>query len=295
MPTKFNKSTDSEHKEKLDSNLLSALWRTGIAIAGEKAEFEILTSFVGQGAEVKVTGKSEKGKKLGKVSGQMKNNKFIGSLDIPDELKRDDAVYFEVELSKNGIKDESNHIPVLPIKVSNMKWSAKEARRGDLLKLTADVKGCYDGTEVVITIYQFDRDNIHDKIVEIPAEISKEKLELLWEFQFYEDTGEIPTDDEMKNYGGKYSNPEYFFTIKIAGVEFGKKQESGLLTFKDSFETQLVDRDGQPIPDRDYELTLPDGTKQKGKTDKEGKIFLKDVPPGNITIEFPEPPENASQ
>jgi len=179
--------------------------------------------------------------------------------------------------------------------VSNMKWSAKEARRGDLLKLTADVKGCYEGTEVIVTIYEYDRDNIHDKIIDIPAEINKEKLELMWEFQFYNDTGEIPTDEELKNYGGKYSNPEYFFTLKIAGVEFGKKQESGLLTFKDSYETQLVDRDGQPIPDRDYELLLPDGTKSKGKTDKEGKIYLKDVPPGNITIEFPEPQENASQ
>ncbi len=295
MPTKFNKATDSQHQEKLESTLLSALWRAGVAIAGETAEFEVLTSFVGQGADIKITGKSEKGKKLGKVSGQMKNNKFVGSLDIPDDLKRDDAVFFEVDLSKNGIKDESNHIPVLPIKVSNMKWSAKEARRGDLLKLTADVKGCYEGTEVIVTIYEYDRDNIHDKIIDIPAEINKEKLELMWEFQFYNDTGEIPTDEELKNYGGKYSNPEYFFTLKIAGVEFGKKQESGLLTFKDSYETQLVDRDGQPIPDRDYELLLPDGTKSKGKTDKEGKIFLKDVPPGNITIEFPEPQENASQ
>ncbi len=289
MPTKFNKSTDSQHQEKLESTLLSALWRGGIAIAGESAEFEILTSFVGQGAEVKATGKSENGKKLGKVSGQMKNNKFIGTFKIPDDIKRDDPIFFEVDLSKDGISGESNHIPVLPIKVSNMKWSAKEVRRGDFLKLTADVKGCYDGMEITVTIYEYDKNNVHDKIIDIPAEINDEKLELNWEYQYFDDTGQIPTDAEMKNYGGKYSPPEYFFTLNIAGVEFGKKQESGLLTFKDSYETQLVDRDGQPIPDRDYELVLPDGSKSKGKTDKEGKIFIDDVPPGNITIEFPEP------
>jgi len=284
---KFSKGTDSEHEIKLDSHLISATWRSGVAYAGLSVGFEVETAFVGNGADIKVTGQSDGGKKLGKVSGKIRNNKFIGEFDVPEDTETGDEIYFEADISSDGLSGESNRIMVLPpIKVSNMKWSASEARRGDILRLTAELKNAQNGMEVKVIIYEYDRDNAHDKITELPAEIKDEKLEILWEYEYHEDSDEIPTQEELEKYGGSYNPPEYFFTIKIGETEFGKDQESGILEFKDWIEIELVDDEGNPIPDKEYEITLADGTKQEGTLDEEGKVRLEDIPPGNFTIKY---------
>jgi hypothetical protein len=54
MEYKFNKATDEEHKIKVDSNLLYAVWKTGYARGGAEAKLEVRTSFVGQGAKIEV-------------------------------------------------------------------------------------------------------------------------------------------------------------------------------------------------------------------------------------------------
>ncbi len=284
---KYTKSTDQEHEIKLDSQLISAVWRAGVAVAGQKVGLEVLTSFVGNGAPVKIKGSSENGKKLGKINGKINNNKFIGELTIPKDVELDDEVYFEVELSKNGLSGESPRIPVVsPIKVTNMKWSAKEARRGDIVTLSADIEGAREGTEVAIIVYEYDADGVHDKIVELTAVVKGKKIEFDWEYEYYEDTDEVPTQEEMERYGKSYNPPEYFFVIDYHGQRFGKKQESGLLLFKDYVEIELKNQRGEPVPDEEYILTLPDGTTREGKLDKEGRALEKDVPPGKCNIEF---------
>jgi hypothetical protein len=288
MPLKFNKSTDEEHKEKLDSYLISASWKQGFAIAGQQALFEVFTAFVGNGAEIKVTGKSENGEKLGKIKDTIFNNCYVGKFDIPDDMEMDDLIYFEVDFPKNGISGESNRIPVFPpVKVTNMKWSAKEARRGDVLTLSAEVYGVKDKTEATITIYEYDRDGLNDRIVELPVEVKNQKVEVKWEYQYFEDTDEIPSEWELQEYGKSYNPPEYFFTIKLGDTEYGKKQESGLLLFKDWIEVELLDSNGQPVPNQDYILRLPDGTEKRGQLDGDGKARVEDVPPGKFRIVFP--------
>jgi hypothetical protein len=283
---KYNKGTDSEQEIKLESQLIYAAWRKGVAHVGGTAEFEVMTALVGNGAKIKIKGKSESGKKLGKISDVIKNNKFVGEFDIPADMEIDDAVYFEVDLSGNGLSGESNRIPVAPaIGVTNMKWSAKEARRGDLLTLSADISGCYNGTEATVTIYEYDRDNIHDKIVAIPAKVDKDKIEIKWEYEYHEDTDEIATDEELKEYGKSYNPPEYFFVVEIDGQKFGRDQESGLLEFKDYIEFDLRDEDGDPLAKADYVLHLPDGSERRGTVDEYGRGREEDIPPGDVEIE----------
>jgi hypothetical protein len=158
MDLKFTKSTDTEHEIELESSLISASWRSGKAIAGQTATFEVHTAFVGEGATIKIKGKSEKGKKLGTIKDVIKRNKYVGEFEIPEDTELDDMVYFEVELPKNDLEGESNRIPVFPpVQVFNLKWSAKEARRGDVLTLSADTNGLRDHTEVSVIIYEYDR------------------------------------------------------------------------------------------------------------------------------------------
>ncbi|MEW6015569.1 MAG: hypothetical protein AB1690_09615 [Candidatus Zixiibacteriota bacterium] len=288
MPLKFNKSTDEEHKEKLEPSLITATWKQGFAIAGQQALFEVFTAFVGNGAEIKVTGKSENGDKLGKIKDTIFNNCYVGKFDIPDDTDMDDLIYFEIDFPKNGISGESNRIPVYPpVKVTNMKWSAKEARRGDVLTLSAEVYGVKDKTEATVTIYEYDRDGLNDRIVELPVEVKNQKIEVKWEYQYFEDTDEIPSEWELQEYGKSYNPPEYFFTVKLGDTEYGKKQESGLLLFKDWIEVELLDSNSQPVPNQDYILRLPDGTEKRGQLDGDGKARVEDVPPGKFRIVFP--------
>jgi hypothetical protein len=288
MELKFTKSTDTEHKIELESALISASWRCGKAIAGRSASFEVLTAFVGEGAPIKITGKSENGKKLGKIKTAIKRNKYVGEFEIPEDTEIDDMVYFEVELPKNDLEGESNRIPVFPpVQVFNLKWSAKEARRGDILTLSADVNGLRDKEEVTVIIYEYDRDGTHDKIIELPATVMNKRIQLQWEYEYHEDTDEIATQEELDKYGKTYNPPEYFFTVKVEDTEFGKQeQESGLLEFKDWIEIELVDDNGKPMPNEKYVLHLPDGNKRQGILDVNGFAKEENIPPGKVDIEF---------
>ncbi len=285
----FTKGTDTEHEIKLTSSLVYANWRAGVAYGGQTVGIEVGTAFVGNGAKIEIKGKTANGKKLGKIKDVIKNNKFVGELEIPEDIEFDDEVYFEVKLSKNGISGESDSIPTHPaVRVTNLAWSAAEARSGETVTLTADIAGVRSGTEVTLTIYEHDQDSAHDKIVEMPAAVTDERIELDWEYEYHEDSDEIPTQSEMEQFGGQYNPPEYFFTIKLGDTEFGREQESGLLTFKDWIEVVLANEDGSPCADSDYKITLADGSEREGTLDADGRARIEDVPPGQFSVFFPE-------
>jgi hypothetical protein len=178
-------------------------------------------------------------------------------------------------------------LAVPSVKITNLKWSAQEARRGDIVTMSAEVKGASEGCDGKIVIYEYDADGAHDRITELPVKVQKDKIELKWAYEYHEDTDEIPTTEELKKYGKNYNPPEYFFTVDIGGVTAGKKQESKLLTFKDWVDVHLTDGLGRAIANEDYILHLPDGTTRKGKLSADGRAREADVPPGKYRFEFP--------
>jgi hypothetical protein len=172
------------------------------------------------------------------------------------------------------------------INITNLKWGQEEARRGDIVKLSADIEGIPDDSEVMIYIYEHDQDGAHDFIAKFPVIVKDKKIETEWEYEYHEDTDEIPTDEELKEYGRSYNPPEYFFVVDVYGAKFGKEQESGLLEFKDWIEISLKDEKGVAMGDIEYELTLPDNSTRKGKLDSNGRATEKDVPPGRSKVRF---------
>jgi len=288
MELSFNRNTDQEHKEKMSPVLISAEWSVGMAFGGQSASFVVRTLMVGQGAPVKITGKSAQGKLLGKVNGKIMGNKFTGELDVPFDIQIGDEIWFEVSFPKNSIDGESNRIPAFPaIEVTEMKWSEAEARRGDVLTLSAKVKGAPEEADAKIVIYEYDQDGSHDLIVDILTKVKLGRIKLLWEYEYHEDTDEIPTEEEMQRYGRSYNPPEYFFTIKINEHELGKSdQDSGLLRFKDWIELKLNDHCGNPMANREYVLHLPDGSTRNGHLDANGRSVEEDIPPGRCKLEL---------
>ena len=134
-----------------------------------------------------------------------------------------------------------------------------------------------------IAIYEHDADEAHDLIAEVEADVKGGKVETEWEYEYHEDTDEIPTDAELGKAGKKYAHPEYFFVVRVAS----KEAKSGILKFQDWMELRPKDAQGDPVPNRDYVVTFADGSERKGKLDGEGYARIEDVPPGPLRIRFP--------
>lgn len=285
MALEYTKSADTKHKVTLDSRLIYAEWVQSLAYAGLAVGVEVGTLMVGDGAPVKIKACNEKGKKLGELEGTMVRNRFRGKIVIPEKVKMGEFVYFEVKLSKNGLSGESNRIVVLPApKVYGLQWSSSEARRGDELTLTANLENVINETEVTVIIYEHDADGAHDKIVELPTKVHDEKIKLVWEYQYVDDTDDILTQSELEQYDESYNPPEYFFTVKLAETEFGKNQESGLLRFKDFIDLFVKWDDGTPISEGRYRLRLPNGQEMNDDLDEDGHLRIDDTDPGPFAL-----------
>ena len=50
---------------------------------------------------------------------------------------------------------------------------------------------------------------------------------------------------------------------------------------------------GEPIAKVNYALTLGNGKSVTGKTDAEGKLYLDELPPGNVKLSFPDLDDDA--
>ncbi len=289
MNTKYTVPTDSPQKIVVESQLIYAMWLQGRAYAGFEAEFEVKTILVGDGGKVKVTCRTEKGRKLDKVEGVIVLDRFRGKVLIPENVKVDDYVYLEVELPKHGLSIESNGIPVRPpLEVSSMKWSKSEIRRDEEVKLTCNfTNGVEEGDKVTVIIYEYDNNGNHDVVVKIPTEIKNNKVELDWKFIYQDDTDDIPTEEELKKYGRHYNPPEYFFVVMVDNIPVGKNQESGLLKFKDNLTVELFSEDQSPVSGSECKFLLANGVEINYSTDSNGFVRLNDIVPGPVTVKFP--------
>jgi hypothetical protein len=284
----YDCSTDSEHVIKLESQLVAAVWLSATAPAGRAVCFEVLTALVGEGAKIKVTGTSENGARLGQVSGKVYCNRFSGEFSVPDDARLGDKVYFTVSLPDNGLEAESGRISVVPpIRVAGMRWSSDQVRRGDIVTMSADITGLPNGSEIEFVLLEHSSRGAHERVAVIPANVSNDRVEAQWEFEYHSNTNDIPTQAELEPYGGSYSPPRYFFVIRADGQDFGREQESGLLEFRDVINMEFADPDGSPLADEDYAITLPDGTQREGKLDSQGRLHIDDAPPGPVVVSLP--------
>jgi len=112
MQTIWSLFTGRKNKLSVASKLKCIRWSKGHAHAGAEAEFELRTLCVGDGAKVKVTCRTQKGKKLDKVEGVVFRNRWRGSVVITGKMKAGDCVYLEAKLSKIKIEGVSNLIPI---------------------------------------------------------------------------------------------------------------------------------------------------------------------------------------
>ena len=59
-----------------------------------------------------------------------------------------------------------------------------------------------------------------------------------------------------------------------------------MLEYYDCLEIEILDEEGNPIPEIEYILTLSNGEYRTGKLDSRGKSLEERVPPGYHRVEF---------
>ncbi|MBN1212788.1 MAG: hypothetical protein JXA92_09450 [candidate division Zixibacteria bacterium] len=287
---KYTIPTDRTNEIQLESQLLSLNWNSATAGPGHVVAYQVLTSFVGYGAPIKITIKNDSGETLAKFDDKVRSNIYIGSFNVPEDCEPGDSLYFEVSLPKNGLKGESEKIfVILPVEPVEMKWSADKVRREDIVTLTVKTHKCPNMTPAKIIIYEYNEFGCHIKVTEMYSSIIDDRLEIDWRFDYPDDTAKIPTQKEMQKYGGAYSAPAYFFKVIINDTSYGDKQKSGLLYFTDFIELELIDETDQPVPEAAFALVPPDGSAAlEGRLDQNGFVRLEDVPPGPYDLDFPD-------
>jgi hypothetical protein len=267
-------------KVKLESDIQQVYWTRRAAAPGGSVGLEVFTHHVGNNAELKIDLTDKSGKSHGSFTDKIYGNHFWGPVKVPADAKEE--LYATVKLSKHGLSKKSTPLIILPpVQITNPKWDKKEARRGDILKLTADLKDVPDGVEAMVEIWEHDADGVHDFITKFPVQVKSKRIEAEWEFEYHEDTDDIPTTGEAEK---GYHPPEYFFRVKVGEVT----AESGLLEFKDWIEIELIDDEGNPISSKKYKLLLPDGTEREGTLDDKGHAREENIPPGPVDVDFPD-------
>ena len=265
------------HQIKLPSSIGRVQWAKLRAAPGGAVGLDIFTRFVGNGAKLKIKLTDHKGRTYGTFKNEIHNNHLSAKVQIPPKAR--DALYAEVKFTKHGLKQKSPALLLTPpVEVNNAQWSKDEARRGDVLTLSAEVEGMPDGTEAQVEIFEHDADEAHDLITRFPALIEGGAIEAEWEYEYHEDTDDIPRDEEAEK---GYQPPEYFFLVEVEGV----RAKSGLLTFKDWIEFTFQDSRGEPRTDiEQVQFKFPDGREVEETPDETGVITLRNVPPGNVEL-----------
>lgn len=277
--TEYQRSTDAVHEIQLTSAISNVTWGYMQASVGDEVPLLVRTHFVGDGSEIRITVYNSSGRRLDRFTGTVRGNRYRGTYTVSD--RAEDAIYFEAELRQHGLSERSENMEIVPpVEITNLQWSQQEARRGDILQLTADVEGAPDGTEATIEIYEHDEDGAHDFITRFTTFVQDGRIDTQWAYEYYDDVDDIPSDWELE---AGYNAPEYFFRVIIRS----RQADSENLLFRDWVEINLVDEDGQPIADEDYTMYLADGSERSGTLDSEGHAREEDVPPGEYLIVFP--------
>lgn len=271
--------TDETHYITLPSAIEQVLWTQRQCAVGGMVGLDVFTTYVGNNADMQIELSDVRGSRQGTFTDKIYANVFRAEIRVPPTAR--EVLYATVRLPAHGLAVVSPPLLLTaPIRITNARWSQNEARHGDLLTLTADVEGAPGGTEGEVVIFEHDADGAHDLITQLPVLVEQNHVEVQWEFEYHEDTDDIPTAEESER---GYQPPEYFFRARVSGVY----ADSALLLFKDWIEIRLSNYDNRYMGNPTYILHLPDGSQRQGQLDDDGCALEEDVPPGRVRIEFP--------
>src|SRR5919204_96182 len=160
----------------------------------------------------------------------------------------------------------------VPGHVKSARWSVQRARKDQDVHLwiecTADLTG-----SLTIEVWALDADGTPGEKMQSAQATAAATIKHKWKVQ-------VPPSAAGRN------EVEFQFVVKDG--KGGAVTSDTLFVQQPCFRAQLVDSHGSPLAGWDYELTLPDGTVLRGKTDSDG--WLREDPgaqQGACTLVFP--------
>ncbi len=158
-------------------------------------------------------------------------------------------------------------------------WEKSRAKVGETVKMNIDTAGIAAGTKARIEIWMHDPNFSNRQLKIIETDVSGDKIQGEWKIEIDERMVEII---EQKEALKRYSSPSYYFTVEADN--FNKR--SNMLTVVDDVEIYLKDKQGNAIPNRKYQLFLPNGEIKSGNLDGSGYAKETDVPAGRVRVYF---------
>jgi len=179
------------------------------------------------------------------------------------------------QIKKTGVKPGNYAIELKAIEVA--KWSKDQAREGEKVKLLVEATGVDPKAEAVIIIWKKDANRADRAVKTMPGlKLQGNKIATDWTYEYI-------VDEEHERTADQYSSPQYYFSVGVDGLQ----ARSGLLTYQDWLEIELVDDEGNPIADEEYILKLSNGEIRKGTLDSKGWAREDNVPPVGHSISYP--------
>jgi len=274
----IKENTDKIKKEKLPSSIQQVFFSRRAAFAGSKVQVEAHTHYVGNNSQIKIKITSGSGKTISKIDSKIFGNHFTQLITIPPDTE--DQITAEVELPKHGLNKKSSPLSVFPpVQLSNLKWDKTTVRRGEILKISADVKNFPTGADALIIIFEFDPGGAHNPVSKFPVIVKNNKIDAIWEFDYKGDVKDIPRHEETES---GYKPPKYFFRAQLLDVF----KDSDFVEFKDFIRIELKDGEGNPVPNEKYKIHFADGSTREGVLDAEAKGLEEDIPAGELVVIF---------
>jgi phage protein D len=149
----------------------------------------------------------------------------------------------------------------------NAHWEADMVNCGEEIRLLVECPAHDEGDAVSFEIYKRFTEESGDIITTLNGTVdSQSQAEATWTYEYQEE------DEGTK--------PQFVFKAKSGSLEI----ISDVLTVVDIFEADLKDADGQPVVNKKYILTLPDGSTREGVSNDEGKVLEEELPVGDMRI-----------
>lgn len=261
----YKGQTDETTEIELPSAIEQVQWRQWIAAPGGIAGLEVFTKYVGSNAELEITLTDKNGKKHGVVKDKLHNNHYQTRTRVPTAART--ALFATVKLPKHGLEKKSPALLLTePFTLTRAQWDRPIVCRGDVLPLTAEVKGLPDGTEVTVSVWEHDPDGAHERLTFFPGLVVDGKVAAEWAFDYHGDMDAATT--------GRDGQPlQFFYRVEKDGIHV----DSNLIKFIWLI-VELVGMDDKPVPGQRYEVRLPDGTKRQGRLDLDGRAIIDSIP-----------------
>jgi len=181
----------------------------------------------------------------------------------PDGTKYTGTVGSDGKIHKDNLP--AGECKIIFKELLNAHWETDTVNVGEEIRLLVECPAHDEGDSITFEVYKLYAEESGDVITTLDGTVdSQSQAEVTWTYEYQEE------DEGTK--------PQFIFKAKSGSLE----AVSDVLTVVDVFEADLKDDEGQPVANRAYILTLPDGSTREGVSDDEGKVLEEELPVGDV-------------